>query len=253
MEKSNNRYKTYKSLSRHEATLLNAIEPFLLCSVADIRKVTGWEQATIRNTLFSLKKKKVLVVMRKGQYVLAEKVAENVFALATLANQPSYVSFWTACSYYGLTEQQVKMTQLVSTKQYPLTQFEHFRIETTTFQPSRFYGYQRSGNFAITEQEKLIVDCLYKPENAGGIGEFQKCLRAAWPTVNQQKLKEYILKFRNKAVGARLGYLLEELRLSNKLVRFLHQQLPQGYTRLNPRRKPTDHYNHRWRIIINDQ
>ncbi len=252
MKKSINKYKTYKAISKHEAGLLNAAEDFLVFSPSHIRKLLRWKKTTIHNTLSSLKKKELITLIKKNRYVLTSRISENIFKIATTAASPSYVSFWTASSYYGFTEQQIKTIQVVSTKQYPKIRIRDFNVEVTTYYPQKFYGYQKINNFPIAETEKLLIDLIYKPEKGGGLEEVKKCLRNMWPEIDEKKLLAYLKRFGNKSLFARLGYLLTKMELKNSLQKSLQKNLPLGYVRLNPQKKTAGHLNKKWGVIVND-
>ncbi len=252
MEKLNDSYKSYKALSKHESALLNLVQEFTVFSPSTIRKLSKWKRATITNTLTSLKKKKTITLVRKNHYVITEKVPENIFAIATIVTAPSYISFWTAASYYGFTEQQINMVQVVSTKQYPIIRISNFNIETATCQPQKFFGYHKEQQFPIAEKEKLIVEIIFKPEWCGGMEEVRKILKNAWPEINQKVLLHYLQQFKNKSCGARLGYLIESLKLKSTIVPELKRNLPKGIIKLNPVKGNAPHYNLIWKVMIND-
>ena len=180
-------------------------------------------------------------------------VPENIFEIATTIISPSYISFWTACSYYGFTEQQVKTIQVVSTKQFPKIKLGNYNLETITFNSKKFFGYIKLNGFVIADKEKLLVDILDKPELAGGINEVKKSLQSSWKVINQDKLFEYLEKNKTLSCFARLGFLLEELGLQHKLTQKIKRNLPQGYVKLNPAREKINKYNQKWMVIINDQ
>lgn len=253
MEKTNDRYKSYKRLSGYESVLLNSMEEFMFFSQKDVRRVTSWKAVRIANVLHTLKKKKILTAVKKDVYIPTEQIPEHLFAVATYATAPSYISLWTAASYYGITEQQVKAIQVISTKQYPLINAQGHRIETYTVKPSRFYGYQKIEDFAIAEKEKLIIDMLFHIEASGGIEEYKKCLSNVWGDINQKVLFSYLIRFQNKSIITRLGYLLGVLQLKNTLQKEMKKNLPQGYVLLNPERKAEKKYNHEWKVIVNDE
>lgn len=252
MKKQNNEYKSYKALSRHESVLLNTIEEFIVFSLPLIKKLSGWKSSTITNTLTSLHKKKIITLVKKNHYVVTEKIPENIFAIATAVTAPSYLSFWTAASYYGLSEQQTRTIQVISAKQYPVIKIGNFVVETSTCQPQKFFGYHKQQNFPIAEKEKLIVDIIFKPELCGGMEEVGKCLQNAWAEISQKILLFYLQKFKNKSCFARLGYLIEALKLKCAILPELKKNMPQGFVKLNPAKEKSNQYNQKWRIIIND-
>jgi predicted transcriptional regulator of viral defense system len=253
MKKTEEEHKTYRHLSVHESALLNTVQSFPLFSYATIKRRTKWNYSTIRNTVQTLKQKGVITAVKKGAYAITEQIPEHLFSIAVSATNPSYISFWTAASFYGFTEQQVQTIQIVSPKQQPIIQIGKHRVEVTTFQPRRFYGYKMIKNFAIAEKEKLIVDMLYKPEKAGGIREVTKILRNMWKSIDQKILLSSMKQFQNKSLFARLGYLLEIAEIKHSLGKQLVRQLPQTYVLLNAQIAPTKKYNKKWRVIVNDQ
>ena len=253
MEKADNKYKKYKSLSKLEATLLNAVETHLIFSLTTIRRLTRWKTTKISNVLTSLKQKGGIVAMKKNAYGLASNIPEHVLSVATIITYPSYISFWTACSYYGFTEQQAQIIQVVSTKQYPQLKIGLYKIEIISVKPAKWFGYTKINKMNIAEPEKLLVECLYKPEKVGGIDELRKILKNAWPKINQTILQRYVKQYHVKALFARLGFLLEDLNLKNDLEKSLLRGLPKGYTKLNPAKKAVAVYSQKWRVMINDQ
>ncbi|MBI5871694.1 hypothetical protein HZB88_01260 [archaeon] len=257
MKKTDNLYKKYNRLSKHESMLLNAVDAFLLFSVQKIKRVTGWKNTTIRNTLLSLKKKGIITAIKKDNYALTTNIPEHIFKIASTITAPSYISFWTACSYYGWTEQQVKIIQVVSTKQFPKTNIPLYgKVETITMLPRRMFGYCSIDGVPMAEKERLIVDLLYKPEKSGGIAELKNCIAQGWQEINQKKLFLYLQQFGDKALFARLGYLLEEKQLTNTIKAGLLKNIPKSYTPLYRKKgsvKKSGAYNHKWRIIVYDK
>ncbi len=252
MKKTVNLYKSYIQLSHAEEQLLNAVEPLAVFSLSTIQKLLGWKHSKISNTLLSLKRKKIISAVKKDNYVVIAKIPENLFAIAIRITAPSYISLWTALSYYGYTEQQVKTVQVISTKQYPLIIFKNQRIESVTVLPRSFFGYQKIQNFCIAEKEKLLLDCLSQIERVGGIEEYTKCLTAAWNEINQAKLLQYLYKLNIKSLFARLGYLLEILQLKNDHEKEFLEQLPLSFVKLEPGQKESKKYNKKWKVITND-
>lgn len=252
MEKKDNPYKNHKPLSKNESALLNAVETFTIFSLSAVRRTTGWPSERVSNTLTSLKAKGIVTAIKKDNYALTEAIPANLFRIANAVTEPSYISFWTALSYYGFTEQQPIAIQVISTKQYPALRVGQHIIETTTITPERFFGYCRVQNFTIAEPEKAIIDAVHMPEKAGGMDEIKKCLRSAWHELDRKKLLDYTKRFGSKAVAARLGFLTEQLRLKDDITGRLKRLLPKSYVRLNPRGTVTGRYDKRWMVMEND-
>jgi predicted transcriptional regulator of viral defense system len=72
--------------------------------------------------------------------------------------------------------------------------------------------------------EKTIIDCLYKPDYAGGIVEIAKAIFMAKGNINYETLLKYTLQFNAQVVIKRLGYLLEILNIETPIIETLQKQ-----------------------------
>lgn len=251
VKKIPDQHKFYKSISTNESTLLNAVVPFVLFSTNDVKRVTGWSNDRVHNTLKKLKIGGIITSVKRDSFVLTEKIPEHIFTIAMHAAAPAYISFWTAASYYGFTEQQVQSIQLVSTKQYKFMSIGKHHVEICTYKPERFYGYVEREGFAIAEPEKLLVDILYKPEKTGGIAECKKIIKASWESIDKELLLVYLAKFKNNSLYARLGYILndKDSAFSKKIKKYC----PNTLVLLNPQKGKTSKYDLTWGLNLNDE
>jgi predicted transcriptional regulator of viral defense system len=119
MKKTKQRNIIYSGISPLESHILKKIADNNLVSfgVEELIRLTNWDRQRVYNILHSLQKKNHIYRIRRNQYVITENINEKIFRIATEVVEPSYISFWTALSYYGYTEQQIKTIQLVTTKQ----------------------------------------------------------------------------------------------------------------------------------------
>jgi predicted transcriptional regulator of viral defense system len=256
MKKSQQRDTVYRSVSRNEARLVGAISESDLAvfGIEEIASLTRWERARIHNTLRALESKGTVVRIKRNAYALEDVVAERSFEVATEVVKPSYISFWTALSYYGFTEQQVRTIQLVSTKQNEALRAGPHTIEATKFKSGSFYGYGRVEGFVIADKEKALVDSLYIPEKCGGLDEFAKCLKNSWPEIDGKRLAEYTIRFGNASLISRMGHLLEALGLGDaRTTEKLLRHRSESYVRLSPGDGRTVGHDGRWRIIVNHE
>ncbi len=254
MENQKQQHIGYSSVSRNESHLLRLVEEndLLIFGVKELRSLSSWDKTRIHNTLFSLERKGRITKLKRDCYALEGSAGERLFEIATEAVKPSYISFWTALSFHGFTEQQPRVVQLVSTKQVHDIEFGSQRIQATIFLPKRFYGYRRVGRFVMAEKEKALVDSLYQPDKCGGLEEFAKCLRNAWEHLDKEKLLEYIIRFDNRSLVSRAGYMMDGLGLEgDKIKRILKAHRSDGYIRLDPKEQTILRYDRRWRVIVN--
>ncbi len=252
VEKPLNQYKIYKCLSKLESELLNSVTLFLVFSYDKVSRLTGWKKTRINEVLKSLKTKGIIISIKKNCYVIVDNLTENLFAISNRVVEPSYISFWTAASFYGYTEQQLRTIQLVTTKQHKSIKLKNNVIEPTTYDKEKFYGYVKIGNYVIADKEKLLLDILFKPEKSGGLDEVRKIIKNMWEEIDEKKLLSYLKRFNNRSIYNRLGYLLDELKLRNKFKTKLFKRITKGYVKLNPQKKTNKTYYKKWRIVIND-
>lgn len=248
MKKQKERNINYKSLSANGYALLHFIKEkkLVVFGTQELHRLSGWRKTKVNNTLHLLKVKGHVVGIRRGKYATAEAVAENPYGVATEAVKPSYITQWTALSYYGFTEQQPAVIQLASPKQQKKTS----SVEVTTLRPSRYYGYERVGNFVIAEKEKALVDSLHQPWKCGGLGEVVKCLKNAWNGINKEKFFNYLMRFNDKSMNSRVGYIMETLQLGRAPARLLAGK-SKSYVRLDTTKPRTSRYDKRWGVMIN--
>ena len=92
-----------------------------------------------------------------------------------------------------------------------------------------------------------MIDCLDRPEYAGGIVEAAKALENA--SLDRENLSRYALMIGNNAVVRRLGYLSEQAGVP------LDLPLPtsRNYLLLDPTMPRQGENDPRWRLVINTE
>ncbi len=257
MKKQKQLNTTYKGISRLENCVLSLMnEPgrMRVFGADELKKVSDLGKIQISNTLFTLHRKGLLVRLERNKYAVRDNIPGNEFEIATGLMAPSYVSFWSALSFYGFTEQQVFAIQLVSTRQHKPMLLLDRRIEVTKFNPKRFYGYARLGAFSIATKEKSIIDSLSDFRKAGGAHEFAKCLETAWDELDKKTLVDSLLRFGNRSMNSRFGFLTDALglKMDTQLKKKMQKNIPRGFVKLEPSRKSSAHYDKKWKINVND-
>ncbi|MBC7121096.1 MAG: hypothetical protein H5T33_05945 [Candidatus Methanosuratus sp.] len=194
--------------------------------------------------------------IEKGKYVVLgyepARVLANPFFVATHVVRPSYVSFWSALSYYGFTEQAPRKVFLASIHRKGEIGFADFAFKYVSVRPWRFFGYvrERSGelDFLIADREKALIDSLASPQYAGGMREVTKAVSNAQSAVSAQELQRYALLMKSAALCSRLGYLLERDGINaDTLMRHASRE----YIKLDPSGRRSGRWDGRWRVIVN--
>jgi predicted transcriptional regulator of viral defense system len=102
-----------------------------------------------------------------------------------------------------------------------------------------------------SDLEKTFVDCLFKPEYAGGIVEITKALFQSKDKIKFDTLLNYVIKFNSQAVIKRLGFLLETLGIESAIIKELQKLKTATYVVLDTELPATGKRTSRWNIQLN--
>jgi|SRR3989344_6425623 len=209
-----------------------------LCLLLKINKTKAY------NLIKSLKKKEAIKNTGKGFFVIKRT---NEYSIATILNHPSYISFWSALNYYGLSDQMPKKIFLATTKySREINNFKYI-----TLSKKRFFGYVSIGEIVIADKEKTIIDSLLFPKYSGGIVEINECLKNALEELDINKLLRYAFLVDSKAVLRRLGFMLENLNCDKGLLKKIVIKIGKGYELLDPSLKKKNNLNNKWLLDVN--
>lgn len=139
-------------------TLLRLNKPFL--SPADLEKVLGQKRPALYVTLNRLARYGVLVRLRQGVYQVALQTADP----ARIANQlvyPSYLSFESALSRYGILSQAPYTLTFATTQRTQRMTLGETAVEFRQLKPALFFGYTLQAGLYVAEPEKAVLDQLY--------------------------------------------------------------------------------------------
>jgi predicted transcriptional regulator of viral defense system len=171
--------------------------------------------------------------------------------MASYLVEPYAISYWSALHHYGLTEQ-IPNTVFVQTpvrKKKSQMEVLGVKYQIVRVKDTKFFGIRKEWieetPISITDKEKTIIDCLDKPQFAGGVIEIAKALKDR--SLDYNNLSEYALKIDNFAVVRRLGYLCDMMGIPADL------PLPPSkkYLLLDPTMPAKGKNNPKWRLVIN--
>jgi len=126
-------------------------------------------QQEFRNQLTRWKQKNLIVLLKRGMYLLNEedrKITPSAYFIAKQLYAPSYISLETALSHYGLIPERVADITSVTTKKTNC--FNNFmgNFVYRHIKPEAFRGFllKKDDNhlsYFIATAEKCVVDFLY--------------------------------------------------------------------------------------------
>lgn len=130
-------------------------------SVADLQKVLGYRsRKTLLVVLHRLVNHGVLTRMRRGIYRVSIHSVDTA-VLANLLYRPSYLSFESALSRYGILSQIPYTVTLATTRRSKKTILEGTAVEYRQLRADLFFGHRIDKGVDIAEPEKALLDALY--------------------------------------------------------------------------------------------
>jgi len=99
--------------------------------------------------------------------------------------------------------------------------------------------------------EKTIIDCLFKPDYAGGIVEIARAIYISKDKIQFDKLLEYAQQFNSQAVIKRLGFLLDILEINQSITNELQNIKTASYVVLDTELPKNGKLLSKWSIMQN--
>jgi predicted transcriptional regulator of viral defense system len=177
-------------------------------------------EQTGRKVIRNLLRKGWLTRLTGGRYMLlppergAESSGENnPLAVASAVIENSYVGWWSAAAFHGFTTQMPATVFVAVKRQTKARTVEDAEIRFVTVPARKFFGarrytvYGRGAN--ISDPEKTVIDCIDRPDLAGGPAELTRIIHAAMAEIDQSKLVDAAMRMKSTSLLQRLGFLTE--------------------------------------------
>lgn len=141
--------------------LTNKINEFHLeiFSIKDLQKMFP-NDSSIKIQIKRLIDKKILVRITKGIYKLPDSTP-NLEKYSTQIYQPSYISFETALSKYGIINQGFYKITLATSRHSKKIELLSTPCEYIQIKPSLFFGFNLIDGLYLAEAEKAFLDEIY--------------------------------------------------------------------------------------------
>jgi predicted transcriptional regulator of viral defense system len=223
----------------------------------DALKISNLSTKSVQKVLYRLQQRGAIERIEKGKYLIIPLGAEkgkytlHEFVIGSLLVEPYSIAYWSALNYYGLTEQipTTVFIQTISRRFNYNPEVFGVQYKITKVKKEKVFGIRKEWieetQINITDKEKTIIDCLDKPQYAGGIIEVAKALKNS--KFDRKKLQSYAQCIGNSGVIRRLGYLCELLNLKIKLPKLNTR----NYLFLDPTMPDKGPKSAKWRLIVN--
>lgn len=194
--------------------------------------------SSIRELLSDMARRGLLMRIKRGLYYVIpyEQDAKtfmpdwHLLAQYLVQDAKYYTGYYSALQIHNLTTQPSLKEQIVVSKQIKpsIINIKGVPFQFIYHNKNHFFGTQKIwiDNFnkiTCSDLEKTIIDCLFKPDYAGGIVEIAKAIYISRDKIKFDTLLKYAVKFNSQAVIKRLGYILEMLNIETKIIEDLQK------------------------------
>ena len=228
-------------------------------TIEDAEQISHANKDVLKVILSRLEKKGWIERIEKGKYIIIPLGAEkgkytlHEFVLGSYLVDPCIISYWSALNYYGFTEQipRTVFIQTTSRKKHQEVTIFGIPYKIIRIKGEKIFGTKKEWfeetKINLTNREKTIIDCLDKPQYAGGIIEVAKALRTE--EYDKKTLIKYAKKINNTGVIRRLGYICDFLQIPINLPTVKTR----NYLKLDPILPASNKLNAKWNLIINEE
>lgn len=223
-------------------------------------------ESALKELLSDMVKRGLLMRLKKGLYYIIpyEQEADafmpdwHLIAKYLTKGTEHYIGYYSALQIHNLITQPSLKEQIVVAKQ---TRPSTLKIKNVTFQfiyhnEKHFFGSKKIwidsfSKVICSDLEKTFVDCLFKPDYAGGIVEVARAIYTSKDTIKFDKLLEYTERFKSQAVIKRLGFLLDILEIETEITKQLYEAKTPSYVLLDTELPKFGKMISRWSIQQN--
>ncbi len=192
---------------------------FAVFSLNDIRKIDP--NFNVRR-ISEWTDKDLIRRIRRGFYIFTDTPLkdETTFLIANKIYHPSYVSYETALSRYGVIPEAVfGITSATTLKT------QNFNTPAGNFiyrhvKPSLFFGYQivqfQDYSYKQAYLEKAVLDYLYHRPELKNYAQFRETrfnVEKLRTEINKKRFLEYVKRFENKALSKRANNFMNYINL----------------------------------------
>ena len=217
-----------------------------IITISDAARTINKSRKYTELYLKRLEKREIIKRIEKGKYSLQNTPFQ---VIASNLVMPSYISFLSGLSYYHLTTQIPRITQIATTKSKKRIRYENEEIQFIKLR--KIFGYNREktqfGYIFVGEKEKIVIDSFLLPKYCP-INETMNAIKES--KLDIRKLIDYALKMNSIVLIKRIGYALEldNIDIYPKVKRHLNKR----YDLLNPHLSATGENNTKWKLKINE-
>lgn len=234
---------------------------------SDAAAVLGLGIQRVRRLLSYLCQRGWLVRIRRGLYATVPldtrdpaEWREEPWLVASREFGPCYISGWSACEHWHLTDQIFRAIVVVSIRKLRSREvvIQHTKFLLRVRSPEKLFGTSRvwlhGASVDVADPSRTILDILDDPKIGGGIRHVAEVVAEYFESRHRDdaRLLRYIERLGNRSVHKRLGYLLEALSIdAPELLQSCFELKSKGLSRLDPGVSANGRILRRWNLRVN--
>lgn len=259
-------HKLISKKSNELLTFLNSRE--ILCFDFELAKkaLPDSKDSALRELLTDMTRRGLLMRVKRGLYhvIPYEKDPHSfmpdwhLLPEYLVEDGEHYIGYYSALQIHNLITQPSLQEQIVVSKQQrpSVLKIKNIPFQFIFHNEKHFFGKKKMwiddyNKVYCSDLEKTIVDCLFKPDYAGGIVEVARAIYISREKIRFDLLLEYIIKFNSQAVIKRLGFLLELLEIKTVITEELERLKTSSVVLLDTELPKDGKIKTKWSIMQN--
>ncbi|MCE5328969.1 hypothetical protein LLG07_01335 [bacterium] len=260
--------KRKRSLGKIESQLLSVLSSMdkTIFTIKDAQNVTGTSPVATRLVLSDLVKKKWLIRLTPGKFLIVPFSAgqdgehsENWYLIAKnlIEPFPYYISYYSALEINEITIQPVFNIYISTPIRRQPKKILGATYKFIYIQEKDIWGIEdvwvtQSQKVKASNIERTIIDCLNRPELCGGISEIAKGIWIKRNSIDYQKIVKYLKHFNRKSVAKRLGLIFETYGIGEeKILSEIKKLISPSYALLDPTLENSGRFLDSWKLRLN--
>jgi predicted transcriptional regulator of viral defense system len=239
----------------------------LIFSANDVRNITGFKENYLYRFIQQLVDREVILRLKPGKYfIIPQEIGResrfigNWYVVAReIANSPLYyISFYSAMDLHNMTAHPLVKIYITTPKQErkKIRTIVNVKFEFIVQKKEKIWGIQElwinnTEKIRVSDLERTILDCLFKPKYSGGILEIAKGIWIQRDKIDYEKLLDYTQKLNVNVVAKRLGFLFEVFQIGYNLREKLRKFVNNKYYLLDPTIPKSETFKNNWKLIAN--
>lgn len=218
-----------------------------------------------RQIIYQLKKKGILRPITKGVYYYSpleagprgSRINEFLIPPVLFPKANYYVGYSTMYNYYGLTDQIFQTFYILNTSLQRERIIGGIPFKLLKISPKRMYGLKKvktgESEIIVSDKERTLVDLIYFSNPVGGLKQALEIFKdeVCKGKIDLKKLIKYVQLFPSTSTRKRIGFALEQCRISDAVLAPLIKRVKKtSLVTLYGSKSRKGAINKKWKVII---